>query len=79
MTLINYKDTLVHCRFSLFLNHKVRDCVELKLNQHSLEVIRMLPTAKGREAGRLSPTRGLGTKAKLLSVVLTPIRAADSN
>jgi hypothetical protein len=39
----------------------------------------MLPTAKGREAGRLSPTRGLGTKAKLLSVVLTPIRAADSN
>jgi hypothetical protein len=79
VTLVNYEDTPVRCRFCLSLNHKVGDCVALKLNQGPKEVTGMPTIAKGRDLGSPLPQETEGRPGNLLTAILTPIHRPTSS
>jgi hypothetical protein len=74
VTLVNYDDAPVRCRFCLSLNHKVSECVALKLNQNSSEVTGMPALARGHEIGSPKPIVEERACNRTLLALLTPIR-----
>ena len=70
-TLVNYDDALVRCRFCLFINYKVTECIALKVNQNS---VKMPTLAKEHKIGSLKLVVEERVCNRTLSTLLTPIR-----